>query len=212
MVLYSSLTSAFLLIFCLSLALASPIELSKHSSHNNGDGDCDGDGDHQKRSTVSCEQIYNGCPNLDFSYIPKITGEMPYTMNVISVNWIGGITYELTINVVGQESIPLENLWELKILSITGPSSQVVLYSHNENVYDISDPTDYTATFEVYGSPDSTGKVWMPNIQIQYEYYVVSANNYYWNSSWGAKTIDLSVGCNNYNNYDQSQTTFPAYY
>ena len=97
---------------------------------------------------------------------------MHYSMTVNSVTWISGNTYELTIAVKGAENIDLKYLWSLKIIGVNGPQGTVQLYGKNENTYIIDNPTDYTATFQVYGqqSSDDACKVLMPSFQIQYEY------------------------------------------
>ena len=91
------------------------------------------------------------CPDLNFNWHESNTNTMPYSMDLLSVDWVGGNTYELTINVKGEEHIDLKYLWSLKIIGISGPQSTKQLYGKNENTYLIDDPTDFTTQIQVYG-------------------------------------------------------------
>ncbi|AJU74676.1 Bsc1p [Saccharomyces cerevisiae YJM969] len=136
-----------------------------------------------------------------------------YDMDVTSVSWVKDNTYQITIHVKAVKDIPLEYLWSLKIIGVNGPSSTVQLYGKNEKTYLISDPTDFTSTFQVYAYPSSDGcTVWMPNFQIQFEYLQGDAAQYWQTWQWGTTTFDLSTGCNNYDNQGHSQTDFPGFY
>ncbi|GMC24882.1 unnamed protein product [Saccharomyces cerevisiae] len=95
---------------------------------------------------------------------------MQYTLDVTSVSWVQDNTYQITIHVKGKENIDLNYLSSLKIIGVTGPKDTVQLYGCNENTYLIDNPTDFTATFEVYATQDvNSCQVWMPNFQIQFE-------------------------------------------
>ncbi|AJU96973.1 Bsc1p [Saccharomyces cerevisiae YJM1356] len=136
-----------------------------------------------------------------------------YDMDVTSVSWVKDNTYQITIHVKAVKDIPLKYLWSLKIIGVNGPSSTVQLYGKNEKTYLISDPTDFTSTFQVYAYPSSDGcTVWMPNFQIQFEYLQGDAAQYWQTWQWGTTTFDLSTGCNNYDNQGHSQTDFPGFY
>lgn len=124
----------------------------------------------KRSSSPSCCKITNGCPNLDFSWRTNQQGIMPYTLSVVGVQWRGGNVYDLTIHVKGRESIPINTLWGLQINGINGPTRNIVLYSLNTSPPTrlITDPTDYTVTFQVFANADSSGRVWMPNFQFHY--------------------------------------------
>ncbi|KAJ1055340.1 hypothetical protein FZC28_6537g777 [Saccharomyces cerevisiae] len=122
-------------------------------------------------------------------------------------------TYQITIHVKGKENIDLNYLWSLKIIGVTGPKGTVQLHSYNENTYLIDNPTDFTATFEVYATQDvNSCQVWMPDFQIQFEYLQDSAAQYASSWKWGTTSFNLSTGCNNYDNQGHSQTDFPGFY
>ncbi|KAJ1539347.1 Bsc1p, partial [Saccharomyces cerevisiae] len=155
----------------------------------------------------------NGCPNLDFNWHMSQQNILHYDMDVTSVSWVKDNTYQITIHVKAVKDIPLKYLWSLKIIGVNGPSSTVQLYGKNEKTYLISDPTDFTSTFQVYAYPSSDGcTVWMPNFQIQFEYLQGDAAQYWQTWQWGTTTFDLSTGCNNYDNQGHSQTDFPGFY
>ena len=155
----------------------------------------------------------NGCPNLDFNWHMSQQNILHYDMDVTSVSWVKDNTYQITIHVKAVKGIPLKYLWSLKIIGVNGPSSTVQLYGKNEKTYLISDPTDFTSTFQVYAYPSSDGcTVWMPNFQIQFEYLQGDAAQYWQTWQWGTTTFDLSTGCNNYDNQGHSQTDFPGFY
>nr|CAI6427938.1 AIF_HP1_G0008640.mRNA.1.CDS.1 [Saccharomyces cerevisiae] len=155
----------------------------------------------------------NGCPNLDFNWHMSQQNILHHDMDVTSVSWVKDNTYQITIHVKAVKDIPLEYLWSLKIIGVNGPSSTVQLYGKNEKTYLISDPTDFTSTFQVYAYPSSDGcTVWMPNFQIQFEYLQGDAAQYWQTWQWGTTTFDLSTGCNNYDNQGHSQTDFPGFY
>ncbi|CAI4320999.1 CPI_1c_G0008350.mRNA.1.CDS.1 [Saccharomyces cerevisiae] len=155
----------------------------------------------------------NGCPNLDFNWHMSQQNILHYDMDVTSVSWVKDNTYQITIHVKAVKDIPLKYLWSLKIIGVNGPSSTVQLYGKNEETYLISDPTDFTSTFQVYAYPSSDGcTVWMPNFQIQFEYLQGDAAQYWQTWQWGTTTFDLSTGCNNYDNQGHSQTDFPGFY
>ncbi|CAI4999142.1 CGH_1_HP_G0106810.mRNA.1.CDS.1 [Saccharomyces cerevisiae] len=155
----------------------------------------------------------NGCPNLDFNWHMSQENILHYDMDVTSVSWVKDNTYQITIHVKAVKDIPLKYLWSLKIIGVNGPSSTVQLYGKNEKTYLISDPTDFTSTFQVYAYPSSDGcTVWMPNFQIQFEYLQGDAAQYWQTWQWGTTTFDLSTGCNNYDNQGHSQTDFPGFY
>nr|4UYR_A Chain A, Flocculation Protein Flo11 [Saccharomyces cerevisiae S288C] len=162
---------------------------------------------------TSCNSIVNGCPNLDFNWHMDQQNIMQYTLDVTSVSWVQDNTYQITIHVKGKENIDLKYLWSLKIIGVTGPKGTVQLYGYNENTYLIDNPTDFTATFEVYATQDvNSCQVWMPNFQIQFEYLQGSAAQYASSWQWGTTSFDLSTGCNNYDNQGHSQTDFPGFY
>lgn len=157
----------------------------------------------------------NGCPNLDFTWHAANTGTMVYNIEVTSVSWEVDNIYAITIHVTGAKSIPIEDLWSAKIIGVSSPDgSTFQLYGHNENVYLIDDPTNYFATFRVYGVADSTdsSKVWMPNFQIQYEYLQGSTATNAAGWTYGTTTFDLITGCNNYDNQGHSQTDSAGFY
>ncbi|QLG70967.1 hypothetical protein HG535_0A09170 [Zygotorulaspora mrakii] len=157
---------------------------------------------------VSCHTFEPLCPDLNFHWHEKNENIMEYTMNVLSVKWMAGNTYQITINVKGAQKIDLKYLWSLKIIGINGPRGTHQLYGFNENVFLIQDPTDYTATFEVYGHPavEDPCRVLMPSFQIQYEYH-----NRHGGWKWGKQTFDLMTGCNADNN-GNSNADFPLSY
>ncbi|GMC39775.1 unnamed protein product, partial [Saccharomyces cerevisiae] len=162
---------------------------------------------------TSCNSIVNGCPNLDFNWHMNQQTIMQYTLDVTSVSWVQDNTYQITIHVKGKENIDLNYLSSLKIIGVTGPKDTVQLYGCNENTYLIDNPTDFTATFEVYATQDvNSCQVWMPNFQIQFEYLQGSAAQYASSWKWGTTSFDLSTGCNNYDNQGHSQTDFPGFY
>ncbi|CAI4398911.1 AEL_collapsed_G0027930.mRNA.1.CDS.1 [Saccharomyces cerevisiae] len=162
---------------------------------------------------TSCNSIVNGCPNLDFNWHMNQQTIMQYTLDVTSVSWVQDNTYQITIHVKGEENIDLKYLWSLKIIGVTGPKGTVQLYGYDENTYLIDNPTDFTATFEVYATQDvNSCQVWMPDFQIQFEYLQGSAAQYASSWKWGTTSFSLSTGCNNYDNQGHSQTDFPGFY
>lgn len=122
----------------------------------------------------------NGCPNLDFNWHMSQQNILHYDMDVTSVSWVKDNVYQISIHVTAVQDIPLKYLYSLKVIGVTGPSSTVQLYGKNENTYLITDPTDFTTTFQVYANPSSDGcTVWMPNFQIQFEYMQGDAAQYW---------------------------------
>lgn len=155
----------------------------------------------------------NGCPCLDFSFRSQNTRTMPYNIELENVKWVESNIYTVTLHVTGQKQIPLKSLWSLKIIGVNSPDgSTFQLFGYNEKTYLIDNPTDWTATFRVYGQADSNDPsiVWMPTFQIQYEYCQGSADCSDW--SYGTTTFDLITGCNNYDNYKRSQTDAGSYF
>ncbi|CAI4418881.1 ASN_collapsed_G0027810.mRNA.1.CDS.1 [Saccharomyces cerevisiae] len=163
---------------------------------------------------TSCNSIVNGCPNLDFDWHMNQQSIMQYTLDVISVSWVQDDTYQITIHVKGEENIDLKYLWSLEIIDVTGPEDTVQLYGCNEeDTYLIDNPTDFTATFEVYATQDvNSCQVWMSDFQIQFEYLQDSAAEYACSWEWGATSFSLSTGCDNYDDQGHSQTDFPGFY
>lgn len=101
----------------------------------------------------------NGYPCLDFSYHAQNTRTMRYDIVVEQVNWVKDNIYTVTVHVTGEEQIPLKSLWSLKIIGIDSPDgSTIQLYGYNENTFLIDNPTDWTATFRVYGQTDSNDR------------------------------------------------------
>ena len=134
-------------------------------------------------------------------------------MDIENVVWLHDDLYEITIHVLGSEQIDLKYLYSLKIIGVDGPKGTVQLYGKNENTYLIDSPTDYRATFQVYGDTQRDEcNVWLPNFQIQYEYLQGDAWAYADTWVWGTTSFDLMTGCNNYDNQGNSQTDFPGYY
>ena len=167
----------------------------------------------RRTSGVTCSTFEPLCPNLNFYWHTDNQNVMHYSMTVNSVTWISGNTYELTIAVKGAENIDLKYLWSLKIIGVNGPQGTVQLYGKNENTYIIDNPTDYTATFQVYGqqSSDDACKVLMPSFQIQYEYLQGDAAQYASTWKWGQTSFDLMTGCSADNN-NNSNADFPTWY
>ena len=164
------------------------------------------------RSHVNAADVaINGCPNLDFTWHMANQNILQYTMDITNVNYIENNLFEITIHVVGAETIPLKYLYSLKIIGVNGPKGTVQLYGKNENTYLIDNPTDFTSTFQVYGNLKDC-KWWLPNFQIQFEYMQGDASQYWQTWTWGTSTFDLSTGCNNYDNQGHSQTDFPGFY
>ena len=166
-------------------------------------------GDHGSVSTTPV----NGCPCLDFTFHAQNTNTMLYDIVVEQATWVQDNIYTVTIHVTGAKSIPLESLWSLKIIGVNSPdASTFQLYGFNENTFLIDNPTDWRATFRVYGQPDSNDAsiVWMPSFQIQYEY--CQGNTKCSNWSYGATSFDLITGCNNYDNNKRSQTDAGSYF
>ncbi|CDH11727.1 uncharacterized protein ZBAI_03513 [Zygosaccharomyces bailii ISA1307] len=153
------------------------------------------------------------CPDLNFNWHEDNTNTMHYTMDLVSVTWISSNLYEITIKVEGAEQIDLKYLWSLKVIGINGPESTHQLYGKNENTYLIDNPTDYTATFQVYGQAveGDDCKVEMPSFQIQYEYLQGDAAQYSDSWTWGATSFDLMTGCGGDNN-GNSNADFPLWY
>ncbi|KAH3901111.1 uncharacterized protein SCDLUD_002589 [Saccharomycodes ludwigii] len=143
------------------------------------------------------------CPNDNFNWHAQQLGYDRYYLEITDIEWEYSNVYEISIHVYSKttEPITLSDLWELKIIGLNSPDeSTVVLFSHNENVYKIDNPIDWTASFRVYTS-DSGCISTMPNFQIQYDYSYVPK---------GPGSFDLSVGCNA-DNMGNSQTDFPSY-
>ncbi|KOG98907.1 Flo11p, partial [Saccharomyces eubayanus] len=162
---------------------------------------------------TNCNSIVNGCPSLDFNWHMNQQNIMQYTLDVTSVSWVQDNTYQIQIHVKGKENIDLKYLWSLKVIGITGPQGTVQLYGVNEKTYIIDNPTDFTATFEVYATQGvNSCEVWMPNFQIQFDYLQGNAAQYASTWKWGTTSFDLSTGCNNYDNQGHSQTDFPGFY
>ncbi|CDH18103.1 uncharacterized protein ZBAI_09891 [Zygosaccharomyces bailii ISA1307] len=105
----------------------------------------------ETRSGVPCSGITPQCPDLNFSWHAQNTEIMQYTMNLLSVLWAESNIYEITVRIQGAKEIDLKYLWSLKVIGIDGPQGTHQLFGKNENVYLIDDPTDFTATFQVYG-------------------------------------------------------------
>ena len=153
-----------------------------------------------KRTTthVSCQTFEPKCTGINFFSHMDRENIMRYTMNLLSVSWLGDNLYEVEIHVVGAEQIDLKYLWSLKIIGVNGPSGTVQLYGTNENTYLISNPTDFTAKFQVYGSPSQSDSciVELSSFQIQFEYIQGSAADYSSTWKWGKSSFDLMTGCN----------------
>ncbi|CCD24383.1 uncharacterized protein NDAI_0D00690 [Naumovozyma dairenensis CBS 421] len=166
-----------------------------------------------KRETEICQTVTNGCPNLNFDFKSKCTNTLKYDLKILNVEWLHENLYQITINVKGEKQIPLKYLYSLKIIEVDGPQGTVQLYGKNENTYLIDNPTDFTATFQIYGgSPRDRCDIWLPNFQIQYEYLQGDAAQYADTWEWGTTAFDLISGCNNFDNMGNSQTDFPGYY
>ncbi|SJM88905.1 uncharacterized protein ZBIST_5105 [Zygosaccharomyces bailii] len=150
------------------------------------------------------------CPDLDFNWHEDNTNTMHYSMDLVSVSWISSNLYEITIKVTGADQIDLKYLWSLKVIGIDGPQGTHQLYGKNENTYLIDNPTDYTATFQVYGKAveGDDCKVEMPGFQIQYEYLQGDAAQYSSSWKWGATSFDLMTGCSA-DNQGHSNADFP---
>lgn len=100
------------------------------------------------RTQVSATTVaINGCPNLDFTWHMTIQNILPYTMDILDVNFIRENLFEITIHVVGSQTIPLKYLYSLKIIGVDGPKGTIQLYGKNENTYLIDSPTDFISTF-----------------------------------------------------------------
>lgn len=153
----------------------------------------------------------NECPQLNFNWHMDIQNILHYSLEIISVKYISGNEFNITIHVLGSEQIPLKYLSSLKVIGVTGPLSKIVLYGKNENTYLIDNPTNFTATFAVYATFQNCRYI-MPNFQIQFEYMQGDAAQYWQTWEWGTSTFDLSTGCDNYDNQDHSQTDFPDFY
>ncbi|KAG0655080.1 hypothetical protein C6P45_003155 [Maudiozyma exigua] len=133
-------------------------------------------------------------------------------MDITNVNFVQDNLFEITIHVVGSQTIPLKYLHSLKIIGVDGPQGTIQLYGKNENTYLIDDPTDFTSTFKVYGNLKNGCQWWLPNFQIQFEYLQGEAAQYSSTWIWGTSSFDLSTGCNNYDSQGNSQTDFPGFY
>ncbi|CCF56845.1 hypothetical protein KAFR_0B05500 [Kazachstania africana CBS 2517] len=163
---------------------------------------------------TTCLAATNGCPHLDFGHHAEVTNTLRYYMSLDCVTPVADNTYEITIHVTGEEQIDLKYLYSLKIIGVDGPEGTVQLYGYNEDTYLIDNPTDYKATFQVYGNPskDDDCEIWMPNFEIQYEYLQGNTSQYNQTWEWGATAFDLSTGCHSYDNNNISQTDFPGFY
>ena len=155
--------------------------------------------------------VYNGCPNLDFTWHTNIQNIMSYSMDITDLSQVQDNLFEITIHVTGSQQIPLKYLYSLKVIGVNGPKSTVQLYGKNENTYLIDNPTDFTTTFEIYASLTDC-QYWMSNFQIQFEYMQGDASQYWETWTWGTTTFDLGTGCTNYDNQGHSQTDFPGFY
>lgn len=104
-----------------------------------------------RRTSTAVSGVTNMCPDLNFQWHAKNTNTMPYYMDLLSVDWVGDNTYELTINVKGEQQIDMKYLYSLKIIGINGPQGTKQLWGKNENTYIIDSPTDFTTKIQVYG-------------------------------------------------------------
>lgn len=163
-------------------------------------------------SYIQCpnSDITAGCSNLDFTYHAQNTNIPPATISITNVVWLGGDNYQVTINFKSLASMSLSSLSELKII---GLSQIYYLYSYNMWFSEISDPGEWDATVTVT-SPNLNGKVWMPtNFQIQFDWCSEGVWDRFECSQWRyAQSYDYITGCNNHNNYGQSQTDSSGYY
>lgn len=99
----------------------------------------------------------NGCPCLDFSFHAQNTGTIQYNVDVTDVKWVQDNIYTVTIHTYGSKQIPLKSLWSLKIIGVNSPDGGTFqLYGFNEKTFKIDNPTDWSATFRVYGQPDGS--------------------------------------------------------
>ena len=152
---------------------------------------------YNRRALPTVSGVTNMCPGLNFHWHEKNENIMPYSMDLLSVEWIGANIYELTIHVKGKEHIDLKYLHSLKIIGINGPEGTKKLYGKNENKFLIDDPTDFTTKIQVYGQPYNGDdcKAVMPPFQIQYEYLQGEASQYWETWKWGRTAFDLMTGC-----------------
>ncbi|GMM55712.1 hypothetical protein DAKH74_023280 [Maudiozyma humilis] len=155
--------------------------------------------------------VYNGCPNLDFTWHTNIQNIINYSMDITDISQVQDNLFEITIHVTGSQQIPLKYLYSLKVIGVNGPKGTVQLYGKNENTYLIDNPTDFTTTFEIYATLTDC-QYWMSNFQIQFEYMQGDASQYWETWTWGTTTFDLGTGCTNYDNQGHSQTDFPGFY
>ncbi|KAK5773565.1 hypothetical protein RI543_005082 [Arxiozyma heterogenica] len=156
-------------------------------------------------------EVINGCPNLNFDFHQDITNVHPtYKMDLESVGYLGGNSYQITVRFYASQNIPLSNLHSLKIIGVQGPKGTIQLWGKNEGVTPPDfNPTDFTATFTVYGDTQkSPCYVWLPPFQIQYEY---NYSKQWQENGWGATHFDLMLGCNA-DNQGNSNADFPLYY
>lgn len=116
------------------------------------------------------------CPGLNFHWHEENENVMPYSTDLLSVEWIGGNTYELTIHFKGKEHICSKCIHSLKIIRVSGPEGTKQLYGKNENTFLIDDPTDFTTKIQVYGQDD--------------------ASQYCETWKWRRTDFDLMAGCN----------------
>ncbi|ODQ56707.1 hypothetical protein WICANDRAFT_71466, partial [Wickerhamomyces anomalus NRRL Y-366-8] len=163
-------------------------------------------------SSVKCSSsdIVAGCSNLDFSYNSKNTNKPTANIAVTGVTWLGGNSYQVTIHFKSSATMSLSSLSELKVIGI---DQTYVLYSNNMKISRITNPGEWDATFTVTAS-NSNGRAWMPTgYQVQFDWCSAGVTSQSECNRWKyAKSYDYNTGCNNYNNYGQSQTDSSGYY
>lgn len=165
----------------------------------------------QNSQSQNKDSIYNECPDLDFSYIYKNVNRPVVDISVTNAVYTGDDTYDVTISVQVADGMSKASLSELKFTN----DLNRIIFTRNSPYTDLlgdDDPSNFEQTFSVQLTPTDGVVCMSDNFQIYYNWCSTGVADKSECNSWTYETAyQYYTGCDNHNNYDQSETFSPSY-
>ena len=159
---------------------------------------------------ASATNVINACPNQDFTFHALVVNFPLANITVTDPTSNGDGTWDVTIEFKAKDSMPLNSLTELKILSL---AKTYMLHSHNLNVTAISDTGSWVQRVTV--TPRTVGQydTCMPLFTIQYDWCTTGVTNMEHCNTWPyQESYDYITGCDNFDSSTgYSQNDAPDY-
>ncbi|KAF7581378.1 Flo11 domain family protein [Clavispora lusitaniae] len=145
---------------------------------------------------ASATTVIDACPDQKFSFHAQVVNFPPASITVANPTSNGDGTWDVTINFIAEDSMPLDSLSELKILSL---SKTYMLYSNNLEVSVINNAGSWSQRVTV--TPRAVGQysTCMPQFTIQYDWCSAGVTDMSYCNTWKyQKSYDYITGCDNY--------------